>query len=106
MTSDKQRGCCKTISFAAAPFILRIIKCGPQKACKCYLGIFDKKLLRFGNVQITGAYLTGAVKYVPYFLIAISTYDDECTLSSNFYGTPEDKASIESFLSEVKKELL
>ncbi len=70
------------------------------------LGIIDQNLLHFGTLQIKDAYLTGAVKYVPYFQIAVSTYDNCCTLSSNLYGTPDDKEIVKGFLTQVKEELL
>ncbi|EKQ56856.1 MULTISPECIES: condensation domain-containing protein [unclassified Clostridium] len=70
------------------------------------LGVIDKKQLRFNDAEITHTYITGAVKYVPYFQIAVSTYDNTCTLSCNLYGTPEDKICIEQFLMDMKNELL
>lgn len=69
------------------------------------LGIIDKKSLQFGNTDIMEAFLTGAVKYVPYFQIAISTFDDNCTISCNLHGTTKDKIWIEAFLQEIKKEI-
>jgi NRPS condensation-like uncharacterized protein len=70
------------------------------------LGVIDKKLLNFDDAIITYAYLTGTVKSVPYFQIAVSTYDDICTLSSNQYGTAKDEAVIKQFLIEVRNELV
>jgi len=70
------------------------------------LGVVDKQLLRFGNNGVTEVYLTGAIKYVPYFQIAVSTYDDCSTLTCNLHGTPGDRAWIEGFLEELAKELL
>ena len=69
------------------------------------LGVIDKKLLCFGDIGIIDAYLTGTIKRVPYFQIAVSTYDDSCTLSSNLHGTAQDKVMIEHFLIQVKQEL-
>ena len=70
------------------------------------LGIIDAGRLTFANVAVAGAYMTGAVKYAPYFQISVSTYRDACTLSSNMYGTDEDKLFIEQFLADVKKALV
>ncbi|HBE78934.1 MAG TPA: hypothetical protein DDW65_14320 [Firmicutes bacterium] len=70
------------------------------------LGVIDKDRLCFGSEIIDDAYLTGAVKYVPYFQIAISTYNDSSTLSCNLHGTRQDRMAIEKFLDEVKEELL
>lgn len=67
------------------------------------LGILDfqKEL----NGHITDCFMTGAVKYVPYFQIAVSTFDGVCTLSCNMHGTPQDKRKIEGFLEAVAYEL-
>lgn len=70
------------------------------------LGIIDKKLLTFGDTAIVDAYMTGAIKYVPYFQIAASTYNNSCTLSSNLHGTARDREFTGRFLAEIKKELL
>ena len=70
------------------------------------LGVIDKDTLLFYGVSVTDAYMTGAVKRAPYFQISISTFDDRCTLNCNMFGTPCDKAVAESFLTEVRKELL
>lgn len=69
------------------------------------LGIIDKESLQFGNTDIMEVFLTGAIKYVPYFQIAISTYDDNCTISCNLHGTSKDKLWIEAFLEKIKKEI-
>ncbi|MDP4088574.1 MAG: hypothetical protein Q8930_04790 [Bacillota bacterium] len=69
------------------------------------LGVIDKSLLNFDNIMITYTYLTGAVKYAPYFQIAVSTFNDSCVLSSNLFGTPEDEKSIKEFLMSLKEEL-
>jgi NRPS condensation-like uncharacterized protein len=70
------------------------------------LGVIDKKLFRFDGVVITDAYLTGAIKVVPYFQVSVSTYNNCCTLSCNLHGTQQDRACIERFLEWMDKELL
>ena len=70
------------------------------------LGVLDKAALIFGGVQAEDAYLTGAVKRTPFFQVSISTFHGRCTLSCNMFGTPGDRAEAESFLKDVKKELL
>ncbi|MBE6821964.1 hypothetical protein [Caproiciproducens sp. LBM24188] len=69
------------------------------------LGILDRTRLSFAGLQITDAYMTGAVKQVPYFQIAISTFGGACSISCNLYGTPGDKEEIGRFLSDVHFEL-
>lgn len=70
------------------------------------LGVIDKHVLRFGQTGIADAVLTGAIKYAPYFQIAVSTYDDACTLSCNLHGTPHDQVRIERFLEGMMGELI
>jgi NRPS condensation-like uncharacterized protein len=68
------------------------------------LGIVDKDKL-FGGL-VTDMFLTGAVKYVPYFQLAVLTFDGAMTLSCNLYGTCKDKEAIEEFLKDVHHEML
>ena len=70
------------------------------------IGIIDSKLLKFANADILDVFVTGAIKYVPYFQVAVSTYEERCTLSCNLYGTTKDMVWIKSFLEELSKELL
>lgn len=49
--------------------------------------------------------MTGSIKYSPYFQVAISTFDDQATLSVNLYGTQSDRNTISFFLDKLVKEL-
>ncbi len=69
------------------------------------LGIIEKSRLSFEKAEVLDAYLTGAVKYVPYFQISVSSFDGTCTLSCNMYGTEEDRAKIKSLLSSFENEI-
>ncbi len=69
------------------------------------IGILDKTRLTFGKVEITKAYMTGSIKYSPYFQLAISTFDDQATLSVNLYGTQSDGNTISLFLDKLVQEL-
>lgn len=44
-------------------------------------------------------------KYKPYFQIAVTTFDNEITLSINFCGTESDKIKITEFLAIFDNEL-
>ena len=68
------------------------------------IGVIDKTKLSFGGF-VSSAYLTGSIKYNPYFQLALTTFDDEITFSVNFYGTQNDRDRIEDFLSLVEAEL-
>jgi len=69
-------------------------------------GVIDRRKVRFGTIAATDLFLTGAVKHIPYFQMAVSTFDDICTLSSNLYGTQKDKEQIKSYLEEIAEDIL
>lgn len=69
------------------------------------LGLLDNELLRFGNTEIKDAYLTAAVKYVPYFQLTMSSYNGSCTISCNMYGTDKDRNRIRSILESFEKDI-
>lgn len=69
------------------------------------IGIIDKKRITFGEIEITEAFMTGSIKYSPFFQLAISTFDNIATLSVNLYGTQLDKSKVSSFLDKFVNEL-
>ena len=69
------------------------------------IGIIDEKQLAFDNSDIVEAYMTGSIKYNPYFQLAISTFDNVATLSVNLYGTQSDKNKVNIFLDKFINEL-
>lgn len=69
------------------------------------LGVIDGGKIKFEGSPIKDVFLTGAIKYVPYFQISVSTYEDVLTLSSNLHGTEQDRKSIAEFLQEMEEEL-
>ncbi|NRU21657.1 hypothetical protein [Clostridium beijerinckii] len=69
------------------------------------IGIIDEKQLIFGETNIIEAYMTGSIKYDPYFQLAVSTFDNVATLSVNLYGTQSDKNKVNIFLDKFINEL-
>jgi NRPS condensation-like uncharacterized protein len=69
------------------------------------IGVLDKKRLSFGNSRVIDSYITGSIKYAPYFQLALSTYDDMVTFSINFCGTKTDSEKITLFLEKLDQEL-
>ena len=69
------------------------------------LGILDENRLRFNDAEITGAFLTGAIKYVPYFQMAASTFRGKMTLTCNLHGTSADYIQIGQILQAVENEM-
>ncbi len=73
--------------------------------CMTNIGVLDAARLSFGDSHPTDAYLCGSIKYKPYFQLAMSSYQDELTLSVNLYGSASDRALILSFLEDIDAEL-
>lgn len=69
------------------------------------LGILDEQRLAFSGTEISDAFFVTAVKSAPYFQVSVSTWKGACTLSSAFYGTPEDEEKIRRFLNKIRQEL-
>lgn len=69
------------------------------------IGILDSKRLVFGDAVITDAFMTGSIKYIPYFQVSLTTFDDQATLCVNLYGTQSDKQKIAAFLRDFIAEL-
>jgi Uncharacterized protein containing a NRPS condensation (elongation) domain len=69
------------------------------------IGVLDKVRLSFDGLEITNAYMTGSIKYSPYFQLAISTFDNKPTLSINLFGTQADRTKVSVFLDDLIKEL-
>lgn len=69
------------------------------------LGILDKERLDFGQAKMTDAFMTGSIKYAPYFQLAVSTFDEVTAFSVNLYGTQNDRDKISRFLDEMVWEL-
>lgn len=69
------------------------------------IGILDSDQLQFGSLEIINAFMTGSIKYAPYFQLALSTFHDEATLSVNLYGTKSDRDKISAFLDQFVLEL-
>jgi NRPS condensation-like uncharacterized protein len=69
------------------------------------IGILDHRRLVFDQVPAKGAFMSGSIKYKPYFQLALSTFRNELTLSVAFHGTQADQTKIEQFLEAVDREL-
>jgi NRPS condensation-like uncharacterized protein len=115
MDADKERlGCLNAIVLLEAIFGLLPYTVARGLVSKVFvnppihmtnIGIVDKQRLSFDNVEVTGAFMTGSIKYKPYFQVALSSFDDEVTFSTSFYGTQADKERIRQFLWALDGEL-
>ncbi len=69
------------------------------------IGIIDSKQLYFQSTKIRNAFICGSIKYKPHFQIALSTFEDKLTFTSNLYGDEKDKELIMSCFAMLDKEL-
>jgi len=69
------------------------------------IGIIDHNKLQFEGVNATSSYMTGSIKYKPYFQIGVTTFKQCMTLTVNFHGTPNDEQEIKDFLQLMDEEL-
>ncbi len=69
------------------------------------LGILENDRLCFGGHVIEDAFISTAVKKVPYFQLSVSTYQGRCTLTSSLYGSEEDREFISGILNQIVQEI-
>jgi NRPS condensation-like uncharacterized protein len=72
--------------------------------CMTNVGILDSARIYFGDLHPRDAFLCGSIKYKPHFQLAMSSYEGELTLSSNLYGSANDRDSILTFFNEIEEE--
>ena len=68
------------------------------------LGILEAERLCFGEASATGALLTGAIKYSPYFQVSVSSSQQTLTLSCNLYGTANDSDRADALMQQIDSE--
>ncbi|MDR2649542.1 MAG: condensation domain-containing protein [Clostridiales bacterium] len=68
-------------------------------------GIINSELLNFDNTAINSIYITVSIKPRPYLLLSASTFNDACTLSSNIYGSRNDKIFIDKLFDDICSEI-
>ena len=78
----------------------------PPRVCMTNIGELDASRLSFRGAEVTSAFACGSIKYKPHFQLAVSGFHGTLTLSSNVYGSPEDRRRVEAFLQEVERELV
>lgn len=69
------------------------------------IGILDSNKIRFRGACIDNMFMTGSIKYKPYFQLALTTFKNTITFTSNIYGTLEDKQKIQHFFHIIDEEL-
>lgn len=115
MDEEKQRDNClhlvALLEFVFHLFPFPLLKKAVLKAYRnpplamSNIGILDYRQLVFDGKPVRSAFMSGSVKYPPYFQLAVSTFRNELTLSAAFHGTPADRAAVTRFLAAVEAEL-
>lgn len=73
--------------------------------CMTNIGVLDSKKLDFKGSSAINAFICGSIKYRPHFQIALSSFADKITFSSNLYGSKQDRDTISDFLLLLDNEL-
>lgn len=68
------------------------------------IGIIDENRLVFDTMQPEDAFITGAIKYYPYFLLALSSFRDSITFTVGLRGTEKDRRRVEGFFGLLEHE--
>ncbi|WKY45391.1 hypothetical protein Q5O14_04695 [Eubacteriaceae bacterium ES2] len=73
--------------------------------CMTNIGVIEDQKLVFNGTNIKSAFICGSIKYRPHFQMALSSFKNTITLSSNLYGSQQDYETITDFLTEIENEL-
>jgi NRPS condensation-like uncharacterized protein len=89
------------------PVVRRIIKRGYKNPLIgiTNIGVIDSGRLRFGDIPVADAFVTGSLKYSPYFQLALSSFGRTLTFCIGQYGFPGDIAVMEKFFGLLEAEL-
>jgi len=93
------------LPYRATKYIVKKVFSNPTVAFT-NIGILDPTHLTFGNTTMVSAFMTGSIKYAPYFQLALSTFREEMTFSVNLRGTSNDYEKIDRFLTVLDHELI
>jgi NRPS condensation-like uncharacterized protein len=70
------------------------------------IGTIDRNSLLFHNILVTDAFMTGSIKYPPYFQMALSTFNDTITFSLNLCDSESDRDLIKRYFELFDQELM
>ena len=73
--------------------------------CMTNIGVLDSGRLIFEGSPAINAFMCGSIKYRPHFQIALSSFANKITFSSNLYGSTQDRNTILHFFSLLDREL-
>lgn len=73
--------------------------------CLSNIGVIEGDQLIFDTLQIKDAVITGAVKYYPYFLLALSSFRDSITFTVCLKGIEKDRQKVAQLFDLLDYEL-
>ena len=69
------------------------------------IGLLPEELLTFGNAKPVDGFMTGAVKYKPFMQLAMTTLNDELTMTIAIKGNEADKEKVEVFFDLIERNI-
>lgn len=69
------------------------------------IGILYSEKLDFKGAPITNVFMCGSIKYRPHFQVALTSFKNKMTFSSNLYGSIEDQQMVLNFFELLDQEL-
>ena len=69
------------------------------------IGLLSEDLLTFGNAKPVDGFMTGAVKYKPFMQLAMTTLNDELTMTIAIKGNEADKEKVEVFFDLIERNI-
>ena len=69
------------------------------------IGLLSEELLTFGNAKPVDGFMTGAVKYKPFMQLAMTTLNDELTMTIAIKGNEADKEKVEVFFDLIERNI-
>jgi NRPS condensation-like uncharacterized protein len=69
------------------------------------IGMIDKNSLVFDQLCVTDAFMTGSIKYPPYFQMGLSTFNNTITFSLNLSDCESDRELIKRYFDLFNREL-
>ncbi len=98
-----------TFAFKYLPFFiaLPIVKNNyvDAKVSLSSMGELKKEEYQLEGLELNDFFISGAIKYKPYFLMSCTTFNDELSISAAIKGTETDKKILDEYLDKVLENL-
>ncbi|MDR2090183.1 MAG: condensation domain-containing protein [Clostridiales bacterium] len=94
----------KIFPFAIGKVLIKIFYQNPLIGLS-NIGKVDKKIVGFGGLNVVDIVMTGTVKYTPYMLLSLITYEDSIYFAIAAACTKEDGELLNGLLTDVGREI-